>query len=60
MNPKWPRVSRDTIMLMGGLAGTAHETLVRQAERPYLLALFAAMMGLPALLRADEKRQARK
>jgi hypothetical protein len=48
---------RDPILFFGGLAGVMHETVVQTAgERPTLLLLFAAMMGLPAFLRADEKK----
>ena len=48
------RLSRDTFLLLMGVAGIAHETLVASAERPTLLLLFAAMIGLPAFLRHDE------
>ena len=48
---KW----RDPILFLSGLAGVMHETLLARTERPTLLLLFAAMMGLPAFLRADEK-----
>ena len=44
------RVTRDAVMFMVGLLGTVHETVLRQADRPFLLALFAAMMGLPAYM----------
>lgn len=51
------RISRDTVLFVAGLAGVAHELLVTQGERPTLLLLFAAMVGLPAFLRGDEKHQ---
>jgi hypothetical protein len=51
------RISRDTLLFLGGLAGAAHETLAAATERPTLLILFAGMMGLPAFLRADERKQ---
>lgn len=51
------RITRDSILFVAGLAGVAYETLVSQAERPTLLLLFAAMVGLPAFLRGDEKHQ---
>lgn len=51
---QWP-VIRDLTLFVGGLAGVAHETLIVQVERPTLLLLFAAMMGLPMFLRADER-----
>lgn len=51
------RWSRDSVLFVVGLAGVLHETLISQAERPTLLLLFAAMVGLPAFLRGDEKNQ---
>lgn len=53
-----PLLSKDTIIFLGGLLGVSHETLLTHAERPTLLILFAAMMGLPAFLSsgaAEEK-----
>lgn len=47
----WPTL-RDVMLFAGGLGGVLHETLSTQPERPTLLILFAAMMGLPAFLRA--------
>lgn len=54
----WP-VYRDMILFFAGLAGVAHETLLTSgaSERPTLLLLFGAMMGLPVVLRADERRR---
>lgn len=37
------------------MLGVAHETLIAHAERPTLLILFAAMLGLPAFLHQDDK-----
>lgn len=54
------RVSRDTVLMVGGLAGIVHETLRNGAERPTLLLVFAAMIGLPAFLRGDEHNPAPK
>lgn len=50
---------RDVVLFFAGLGGVAHETLLTGAgiERPTLLLLFAAMMGLPMFLRADESRK---
>lgn len=48
---------RDCALFLGGLAGVAFETLVTEGERPTLLILFAAMMGLPAFIRSDEARK---
>lgn len=53
---RWP-VVRDLILFFAGLGGVAHETLIGSADRPTLLLLFGAMMGLPIFLRADERRR---
>lgn len=45
---------RDMLLFLGGLGGVFHETVLTHSERPTLLILFAAMMGLPAFLRSDE------
>ena len=50
----WPTV-RDMLLFFGGMAGVANEALIKEAERPTLLLLYAAMMGLPAFLRQDER-----
>jgi hypothetical protein len=47
--------TRDIILFLGGLAGVFNETVLTTTERPTLLILFAAMMGLPAFLRQDSK-----
>lgn len=54
MKPNWQN-SRDIILFFGGLAGVFNETVLTNTERPTLLILFAAMMGLPAFLRQDDK-----
>jgi hypothetical protein len=54
------RLPRDTILFFGGLSGIGYETLVGRAERPTLLILFGAMVGLPAFLRSDESKQDKK
>lgn len=51
------KISRNTILLVVGLAGVAHETLVNNTDRPTLLLLFAAMIGLPAFINKDEKKE---
>ena len=50
---QWP-ILRDVVLFFGGLGGVIHETAFTKAERPTLLILFAAMMGLPAFLRPNE------
>jgi hypothetical protein len=53
----WPTI-RDLILFFGGLGGVFNEAVLRTgAERPTLLFLFGAMMGLPAFLRKDEKKE---
>lgn len=51
------RITRDGVLFVVGVLGIAHETLIAQTDRPTLLLLFAAMVGLPAFLNKDEKRQ---
>jgi hypothetical protein len=48
---------RTTVLFVAGLAGIGYETVVQSGERPTLLILFAAMVGLPAFLSADERRK---
>lgn len=50
---RWPYF-RDMALFAVGLAGVFHETLVATKERPTLLILFAAMLGLPAFLKSDK------
>lgn len=50
------RLSRHAILFVAGLGGVLHETLFTSAERPTLLILFAAMMGLPVVMSADQRR----
>lgn len=54
------QAARDVALFVAGLAGVAHETLISPIERPWLLALFAVMLGLPNFIRLDEMRQRRK
>lgn len=51
----WSNKTRDFVLFAAGLAGVAYETLVKEVDRPALLAVFAGMMGLPAFLRRDER-----
>lgn len=51
---KWP-LARDVLLFSGGMAGVIHETLLSHLERPTLLILFAAMMGLPAFLQPRQE-----
>ena len=49
MDSKMYDRARASLLFLAALAGVAHETLIAQAERPYLLALFAAMLGMPVI-----------
>jgi hypothetical protein len=50
------RLTRDLTIFLVGLGGIVHEAFFTHEDRPTLLILFAAMIGLPAFLRLDEKR----
>lgn len=51
---KWRlKLSRDIVLFVAGLAGVLHETVFQNGERPTLLLLYAAMMGLPLYLRKN-------
>jgi hypothetical protein len=49
------KITRNTLLFIGGMLGVAHETLVKDVDRPTLLLLFAAMIGLPAFIGSDER-----
>lgn len=51
----WFPLVRDVGLFLGGVAGVAYETIGRNVERPTLLLLFAAMMGLPAFFPKGDK-----
>lgn len=40
---------RDWLLFIGGAAGVAYETVWEHVDRPWLLMLFAGMLGLPAV-----------
>lgn len=48
------QATKANLLFLGGALGVVHETLIAHAERPTLLILFAAMMGLPAFLTSTE------
>lgn len=47
--------NRSTLMFVLGATGFLHELIVGGAERPFLLALSGALMGLPFVLAADSR-----
>lgn len=52
------RVSRDSVLFVAGMGGIINETFFHNIERPTLLILFGAMVGLPVFLRTDESAHA--
>jgi hypothetical protein len=48
--------ARDIALFVAGLAGVFHETIVATEIRMELLIVFAAMLGLPAFMRIDERK----
>lgn len=47
--------NRSSVMFALGASGFLHELIRGGAERPFLLALCGALMGLPFVLAADTK-----
>lgn len=47
-------VFRDIILFVLGVLGIIHETIIATEERPALLVLFAAMVGLTGIIRGIE------
>lgn len=52
-----PKISRDTVLLVAGLAGVFFETVFQRIDRPYLLGIFGGMLGLPLYLRRDPPKK---
>lgn len=55
--PSTLRALRGIVLFLAGLAGIGYETFAAHGERPTLLILFAAMVGLPAFLSVDERKK---
>ena len=51
---------RSVVLFVVGIVGIVYETIGRQGERPTLLILFAALVGLPAFLHFDERNGSKK
>ena len=45
-----PPIIRDSVLLIGGLAGIFQQTVLASEVNPVLITVFASMMGLPALI----------
>lgn len=54
------RITRDGVLLVSGLAGLTWETTQHDAERPFLLMVFAGMIGLPAFIPKNESDDGHK
>ena len=53
----WNRlVTRDNIWLLVGIAVVFNEVFLREVERPFVLALAGALMGLPLVLNSDREK----
>lgn len=52
VNAIW-RLTRDILLFAGGMSGIAFETVAAKPVNQVLLILFAAMCGLPGVLRSD-------
>ena len=55
LNAILSRFTRDAVMFAIGAIGFFHELIASQAERPFILALCGALMGLPFVLSADSQ-----
>jgi hypothetical protein len=54
----WRSITRDLVLFTVGLLLLIFEAVVRGGDpRESLLVIYAGMMGLPAILRADELRR---
>lgn len=54
----WQKITRDLILFVVGIGLIINEAVIRQGDpRESLILLFAGMVGLPAILRADELRR---
>jgi hypothetical protein len=51
--PKVRRLTRDGVLFIVGLAGIVNEATRHGTERPFLLMIFAGMVGLPAFIPKD-------
>ena len=57
LTPSLLKVLRSVALFTVGIGGVIYEIVVDHTERPTLLILLGAMVGLPAFLKTDEKRR---
>jgi len=50
---------RDIALFVAGLLGVFNEAVIQPTADPQLLLLYGGMLGLPAILRSDERRNGR-
>jgi hypothetical protein len=50
------KATRDVVIFSTGIVGIVHEIFFANTDRPTLIILFGAMIGLPAFLHFDENR----
>lgn len=49
-------IVRDVVLFLMGAGGIVHETVFTVEERPVLIVLFAAMVGMTGIFRSTEVR----
>ena len=54
-NKRRLRITRDLILFLIGISGIIWQTVVDDVDRPYLLAVFVACVGLPTYLASAPK-----
>jgi len=57
--PSWASrwlLIRDIALFVFGLLGVFNEAVIQPTADPQLLLLYGAMLGLPAILRSDERK----
>lgn len=41
---------REVLLFLGGMAGVGFEAIAKDVERPFLLAVYSVMMGVPLVI----------
>lgn len=55
----WDKRLRDILLFAVGVGGVINELWVQSEPRPYALIFLGSILGVPFVLRADEKRKAK-